>query len=80
MCQVDRSEYQEVDTDECPGCGWGMMDAAFECEIGTVKMIEIDKVSAPPDVQSTYYECYSATWLITCSNCGTKFAAEYDNY
>lgn len=80
MLQVDRTEYQEVDNDCCPCCGWGMMDAAFECETGMAQLIEVDKMAAPPDVSSTFYECYSAIWLITCSNCGTKFAAEYDNY
>ena len=78
--QIDRSEYQETDDECCPGCGWDMIQAAFDENDGVCNMVEVDKSVAPPDVQSAFYECYSATWLITCSHCGTKFAAEYDNY
>lgn len=65
--------------DECPGCGWGMEDGAFDTEDNPT-FLEINYSRAPPDVQSYYYECYSAIWLITCSNCGTKWSAYYDNY
>lgn len=78
MEKIDRAEYPYSDG-ECPHCGWDMIDTAFDPD-GDPTFVEADRSDAPPDVQSTYYKCYSAVWFITCSNCGTKFASYYDNY
>lgn len=78
--EVDRSEYQEIgDDDHCPGCDGITDDVAFDDD-GNALFVEINPSSAPPDMQGGFYECHGSTWLITCQNCGTKFAAYYSNY
>ena len=72
---VASQDYPFSEDDRCPTCGWDMIDASAH-----IPVIEIDKEPAPPESQSSFYNCYSSTWLITCSNCGTRFSAYYSNY
>ena len=80
MDPINESEYQE--SENCPGCGWLPEDSIIgpAGKVADGALIEEDIEMAPPDAQSTFYICYSATWYITCQNCGTKYVTDYDNY
>ena len=68
-------QCEEVNNDCCPGCG-----TDWETALDNGKSEMKNWVSAPPDIQSQFYDCGSGDLHITCGHCGTKFVVDYDNY
>lgn len=70
-----RAEEDDHAIEHCPGCG-----IEWETALDGGKSEMKNWVSAPPDVQSHFYDCGSGDLHIECGHCGTKFVIDYDNF